>query len=105
MKVRKGKNEYVCTILKPGYVETGILNTFFRGTSERDGLPAYFWNDNCDYDEVANCYVFSIPTLADKNVVETVYIPREYVLITMVHKTSPPTEEMGRIGFRLPAKD
>jgi hypothetical protein len=55
MRVTKGKNEYVCTFLKAGYFETGILNTFFEGLSQNDGLPAYFWNDNCDYDNVANC--------------------------------------------------
>ncbi len=105
MKVTKGKNEYVCTFLRPGYFETGILNTFFQGSSHDVGLPAYFWNDNCDYDDVANCYVFSIPTLADKNVLETVYIPREYVLAVMLHKTAPPPAEIGRIGFRLPTQE
>jgi|ERR1022692_1449964 hypothetical protein len=103
MRVKKGKHEYVCTFLKPGYFETGILRTFLQGSSERDGLPAYFWNDNCDYDEVASCYVFDLPTLANKNIVETVYIPREYVLATMVHKSGPPPE-MGKIGFKLPTQ-
>jgi hypothetical protein len=102
MKVTKGKKQYVCAILKPGYVETGVLNTFFRGDTSSDGLPAYFWTDNCDYDAVANCYVFSLATLANKDVVEEVYIPREYILVTMIHKTTPPPEELGRIGFRLP---
>jgi hypothetical protein len=104
MKVSKGKNEYVCTFLRPGYFETGILNTFFHGSAHPDGLPAFFWNDNCDYDDVANCYVFSLPTLADKNVVEEVYIPREYVLAVMLHKAAPPPAEIGRVGFKLPTQ-
>jgi hypothetical protein len=102
MKVTKGKKEYACAILKAGYVETGVLNTFFRGSSSDDGLPAFFWSDNCDYDAVANCYVFSLATLANKDKVVEVYIPREYVLVVMTHKTAPPPEEIGRIGFRLP---
>jgi hypothetical protein len=102
MKVTKGKKQYVCAILRPGYFETGVLNTFFRGSSHDDGLPAYFWTDNCDYDAVANCYVFSLATLANKEIVEEVYVPREYVLITMIHKTALPSdEEIGKIGFRL----
>ena len=104
MKVTKGKKQYVRVILKAGYFETGVLNTFFLGPSHDDGLPAYFWADNCDYDAVADCYVFSLATLANKETVEEVYIPREYVLITMIHKTAPPPDEIGRIGFRLPAQ-
>jgi hypothetical protein len=104
MRVQKGKKEYVCTFLKPGYFETGILGTYFQGASEPGRvLPAYFWNDNCDYDAVGSCYVFDIPTLADKNIVETVYIPREYVLVTIVHKAER-APEMGKIGFGYPTK-
>jgi hypothetical protein len=105
MKVTKGKKEHVCAILKPGYVETGVLNTFFRGSTDNDGLPAYFWCDNCDYDADANCYAFSLATLADKTKAVTVYIPREYVLVVMTHKNAPPPAEIGRIGFRLPTQD
>jgi len=36
---------------------------------------------------------------------EEVYITREYVLVTMIHKTAPPPEEIGRIGFRLSAQN
>ena len=32
------------------------------------------------------------------------YIPREYVLTTMIHKTGPPPET-GKIGFSSPAQD
>jgi len=31
MKVTKGKKQYVCVILKAGYFETGVLNTFLHG--------------------------------------------------------------------------
>jgi hypothetical protein len=104
VKVTKGKNEYAFVILKPGYFETGVLNTFFQGSSHNDGLPAYFWIDNCDFDAATNCFEFLLPTLADKSVVERVYLPREYVLLVTIHKTAPPPEEMGKIGFKLPAK-
>jgi len=42
MRVTKGKNEYVCACFRAGYCETDILNTFFQGSSQNDGLPAYF---------------------------------------------------------------
>jgi hypothetical protein len=105
MKVTKGKNVYVCIFLRPGYFETGILNTFLRGSTNDDGLPAYFWSDNCDYDDIANCYLFSLPTLANKDIEGIVHIPREYVLAVVLHiDSAPPAADMGRIGFELPPK-
>lgn len=101
MKVTKGKKEYVCAMLKAGYFETGILNTFFNGSSNDLNLPAFFWTDNCDYDAGANCYMFLLVAIASQKEV-MVYIPREYVLAILVRKTAPPSAEMGKIGFKLP---
>jgi hypothetical protein len=92
--------------LKPGYWETGVLRTFFQARVPGQlNLPAYFWTDNCDFDSVANCFEFLLPTVADKKVEETVYLPREYVLLVIVHKHAPPPEEIGKVGFRLPTEE
>jgi hypothetical protein len=104
MKVVKGKKT-----IRMHNAETRIFRDrsakyFFQGSSDNGGLPAYFWADNCDYDEASNCYVFSLSTLANKDVVEEVYIPREYVLLTMIQKTAPPPGELERIGFRVPTQ-
>lgn len=107
MKITKGNNEYACVFLQPGYWETGVLSDFFQaGASEDRTLPAYFWTDNCDFDSVANCYVLVLTPLHNKThnktVEETVYLPREHVLLLVAQKTAPPPGEIGKIGFKLP---
>ena len=103
MKITKGNNEYACVFLQPGYWETGVLSDFFQaGASEDRTLPAYFWTDNCDFDSVANCYVLVLTPMHDKMVEETVYLPREHVLLLVAQKTAPPPGEIGKIGFKLP---
>ncbi len=103
MKVTKGKNEYACVFLQPGYWETGVLGDFFQAApSDSRKLPAYFWTDNCDFDSVANCYELVLRPLYNNKIEETVYLPREYGLLVVVHKTAPPPEEIGKMGFKLP---
>jgi hypothetical protein len=105
--MKLGKDEYACVFLQPGYWETGVLRNFFQaGASDDPKLPAYFWTDNCDFDSDANCYEFVLPPLHDNKhdnkSEETVYLPREYVLLVVVPKSAPPPGEIGKMGFKLP---
>jgi hypothetical protein len=103
--MKLGKNEYACVFLQPGYWETGVLRNFFQaGASDDPKLPAYFWTDNCDFDSDANCYKFVLSPLHDNKIEETVYLPREYVVLVVVQKTAPPPGEIGKMGFKLPER-
>jgi hypothetical protein len=42
--------------------------------------------------------------LHDNKIEETVYLPREYVLLVVVQKTAPPPGEIGKMGFKLPER-
>lgn len=98
MKIEKGES-WVCVFLRTGYWETGVLRDFLSTDfPDTTNLPSYFWSDNCDYDPVANCYQFRLPILYQKNVMDDIYIPREYVLVIRVHPDKP--KELGRIGFQ-----
>jgi hypothetical protein len=46
--------------------------------------------------------VLVLTPLYNNKIEETVYLPREYVLLLVVHKTAPPPGEIGKIGFKLP---
>ena len=45
---------------------------------------------------------FVLSPLHDNKIEETVYLPREYVLLVVVQKTAPPPGEIGKMGFKLP---
>jgi hypothetical protein len=42
--------------------------------------------------------------LHDNKIEETVYLPREYVLLVVVQTTAPPPGEIGKMGFKLPER-
>jgi hypothetical protein len=101
--MKLAKNEYACVFLQPGYWETGVLRNFFQvGASDDPKLPAYFWTGNCDFDSDANCYKLVLSPLQDNKIEETVYLPREFVLLVVVQKTAPPPGEIGKMVFKLP---
>jgi hypothetical protein len=102
MKVTKGKSEYACIFLRPGYFETGVLSDYLTtdGSDDRN-LPAYFLTDNCDVDAISHSLEIVLPRLRDA-AEHTVYIPLDSVLLVTIQKTAPKKEEFGRVGFKSP---
>jgi hypothetical protein len=79
------------------YLKTGILWHYFYEEPTSDELTVMFRCNNCGFDDKANFFIFELTRLHSE-VVEDVYIPREFIRgISVLRDTED--DDSHKVGF------